>query len=146
MISNGKDTLDVLLAYMQRHALSCVLSKSDDFKGCNFSYHMYAVVKGRFAFQVYCHDTGNSVKAYILTDDKPYQIISATYWKQSGYSHNKDTFETGAWDGALKEVIEDFKREVSRHKEHTAKMQKHYEQVEAESKQSHKAKAESYFK
>lgn len=106
MYSNYKEkTLDVLLQYAQRNQLLTTESKDVSLKGCHFAYDKYSVVVGVFAFQVHCHDTGNSVRGYILTDDKPYEIISATFWKQSGYEHNKDKWEKGAWDEALNNSI-----------------------------------------
>jgi len=146
MNSNGQDSLDVILAYMQRNGLSCCKSAESSLKGCHFPYHTYAVVKGRFAFQVHCHDTGNSVRAYILTDEKPFEIISATYWKQSGYGHNPDKFESGAWDKALNEAITEMQRDVKSHKASVEAMQrKEVEKVSNQYKQE-KLKAESYFK
>lgn len=146
MNSNGQDSLDVILAYMQRNGLSCCKSAESSLKGCHFPYHTYAVVKGRFAFQVHCHDTGNSVRGYILTDDKPFEIISATYWKQSGYSHNSDKFENGAWDKALKEVISEMERDVKSHKDSVKEMKQRQAQSVLTQYEQEKLKAESYFK
>ncbi len=116
MYSNYKEkTLDVLLQYAQRNQLLTTESKNELLKGCHFAYDKYAVVVGVFAFQVHCHDTGNSVRAYILTDDKPYEIISATFWKQSGYEHNKDKWEKGAWDMALTAAIGMIREAVEEH-------------------------------
>lgn len=106
MFSNRKEmSLDVALEYAQRNQILTVKSNDKSLKGCHFPYHPQAVVVGRFAFQVHCHDTGNCVRAYILTDEKPYEIINATFWKCGGYEHNKDKWEKGTWDDALSGAI-----------------------------------------
>lgn len=117
-MSNRKEmSLDISLEYAQRNQIFTVKSNDESLKGCHFAYHTYAVVVGRFAFQVHCHDTGNSVRGYILTDDKPYEIINATFWKCSGYEHNKDKWEEGAWDVKLEEAISQLKLAVNNHKD-----------------------------
>lgn len=116
MISNYKEkTLDILLQYAQRNQLLTTESKDESLKGCHFAYDKYAIVAGVFAFQVHCHDTGNAVRVYILTDEQPYEIINATFWKQSGYEHNKDKWERGAWDYALSEAIAGVRHAVEEH-------------------------------
>lgn len=146
MFSNGIDSLDVLLAYMQRNEMSTYPSSSEELKGCHFPYHKYAVVKGRFAFQVHQHDTGNCVRAYILTDYKPYEIVSATFWKRSGYEHNSYKWETGAWGESLNKIIQEMKNEVTSHKK-AVEARNNKDKAEAEESQSiHKQLAESYFK
>lgn len=118
MFSNRKEmSLDVALEYAQRNQILTVKSNDGSLKGCHFPYHTYAVVVGRFAFQVHCHDTGNCVRVYILTDEKPYEIINATFWKCSGYEHNKDKWEKGAWDNALSDAISTLTLAVNNHKD-----------------------------
>ena len=118
MFSNRKEmSLDVALEHAQRNQILTVKSNDESLKGCHFAYHTYAVVVGRFAFQAHCHDTGNSVRVYILADEKPYEIINATFWKCAGYEHNKDKWEKGAWDSALSEAISALTLAVNNHKD-----------------------------
>lgn len=147
MYSNYKEkTLDVLLQYAQRNQLLTTESKDASLKGCHFAYDKYAVVVGVFAFQVHCHDTGNSVRGYILTDDKPYEIISATFWKQSGYEHNKDTWEKGAWDEALNNSITILRQAVE--EDMFVKDQREQQRLQRNSveSESFKSKVEAMFK
>jgi len=147
MYSNYKEkTLDILLQYARRNQLLTTESKDESLKGCHFAYDKYAVVIGVFAFQVHCHDTGNGVRVYILTDDAPYEIINATFWKQSGYEHNKDKWETGAWDEALKNSITILRQAVEedmfvKDQREQQRLQRH--SVESESV---KSKVEAMFK
>lgn len=146
MISNNKEmSFDLVLEYAQNNGISTVESRS--VKGCNFAYHRYAVVIGRFAFQVYCHDTGNSVRGYILTDgeDSPYEIISSTFWKRSGYEHNKDKWEKGAWDSKLAEAVRDLKTSVATHKCQKEIVISNQRSILEQSRAYNKAKVESLF-
>lgn len=145
-MSNRKEmSLDVALEYAQRNQIFTVKSNDESLKGCHFAYHTYAVVIGRFAFQVHSHDTGNSVRGYILTDDKPYEIISATFWKCSGYEHNKDKWEKGAWSAKLEEAISQLKLAVNNHQDdaHNRELlQQNAKQVQL---MSEKSKVEALF-
>lgn len=146
MFSNHKEmSLDVVLKYAQRHQIFTVKSNDESLKGCHFPYHTYAVVVGRFAFQVHCHDTGNSVRAYILTDDKPYEIISATFWKRSGYEHNKDKWETGAWDTKLSEAISGLKATVKYDMEKSEQLMLEQKKTREMNEMSEKSKVEALF-
>lgn len=140
MFSNRKEmSLDVALEYAQRNQILTVKSNDESLKGCHFPYHTYSVVVGRFAFQVHCHDTGNCVRVYILTDEKPYEIINATFWKCSGYEHNKDKWEEGAWDNALSDAISTLTLAVNNHKDdvHNRELlQQNVNQVKAMSEKS----------
>ncbi len=147
MYSNYKEkSLDILLQYAQRHQLLTTESKNEWLKGCHFAYDKYAVVVGVFAFQVHCHDTGNHVRAYILTDDKPYEIISATFWKRSGYEHNKNKWERGAWDHALSEAILLIKQTVENHEKAVAAKQEQFLKESDQAASELKQKVESMFK
>lgn len=145
-MSNRKEmSLDVALEYAQRNQIFTVKSNDESLKGCHFAYHTYAVVIGRFAFQVHSHDTGNSVRGYILTDDKPYEIISTTFWKCSGYEHNKDKWEKGAWSAKLEEAISQLKLAVNNHQDdaHNRELlQQNAKQVQL---MSEKSKVEALF-
>lgn len=146
MISNSKEmSLDVTLEYAQRHQILAVKSGDQRLKGCHFPYHGYAIVVDRFAFQVHCHDTGNSVRGYILTDDKPYEIINATFWKQSGYGHNKDTWLHGAWDDFLLKSIDKIKGFVEKHQESIKKEDFNRQEAQRAKELLEKSKVEAMF-
>lgn len=145
-MSNRKEmSLDIALEYAQRNQIFTVKSNDESLKGCHFAYHSYAVVIGRFAFQVHSHDTGNSVRGYILTDDKPYEIISATFWKCSGYEHNKDKWEKGAWDAKLGEVISQLKLAANNHKDDLHNRELLQQNAKNVQSVSEKAKVEALF-
>ena len=146
MISNRKEvSIDVALEYTQRHKIMAVKSNDQSLKGCHFPYHTYAIVVDRFAFQVHCHDTGNSVRGYILTDDKPYEIINATFWKQSGYEHNKDTWLRGAWDESLLKTIDEIKGLVEKHQEVLKQDDLNRQETQRAKELSEKSKVEAMF-
>jgi hypothetical protein len=146
MMSNRKEmSLDVALEYAQRNQIFTVKSNDEFLKGCHFAYHTYAVVVGRFAFQVHSHDTGNSVRGYILTEDKPYEIISATFWKCSGYEHNKDKWEKGAWDAKLEEAISGLKATVKYDKEKSEQLELERKAARELKELSEKSKVEALF-
>lgn len=145
-MSNRKEmSLDIALQYAQRNQIFTVKSNDESLKGCHFAYHTYAVVIGRFAFQVHCHDTGNSVRAYILTDDKPYEIISATFWKCSGYEHNKDKWESGKWDKALSDATAVLKTKIEQYQNYERNQDFLREIVQQSTAQSEKSKVEALF-
>lgn len=146
MFSSRKEmTLDIALEYAQRNQIFTVKSNDEILKGCHFPYHTYAVVIGRFAFQVHCHDTGNSVRGYILTDDKSYEIISATFWKRSGYEHNKDKWEEGAWNAKLEEAISGLKATVKYDKEKSEQLELERKTERELNNLSEKSKVEALF-
>lgn len=145
-MSNRKEmSLDIALEYAQRNQIFTVKANDESLKGGHFAYHTYAVVIGRFAFQVHSHDTGNSVRGYILTDDKPYEIISATFWKCSGYEHNKDKWEKGAWDAELEEAISGLKATVKYDKEKSEQLELERKSARELKELSEKSKVEALF-
>lgn len=146
MFSNRKEmSLDVVLEYAQRNQILTVKSNGESLKGCHFPYHTYAIVVGRFAFQVHCHDTGNSVRVYILTDEKPYEIINATFWKRSGYEHSKDKWELGKWDQALSDATSVLKMKVEQHKNYTENQALLQQEHQKSKVMSEKSKVEALF-
>lgn len=117
MAVSTKESLDVLLAYAQQHEISTVRAKSEvSLDACHFPYHRNAVMIGPFAMQVHCHDTGNSVRVYVIGAGKPYRIMDATFWKRPGYEHNADSIEHGAWDAAFADAQKALAKMVADHK------------------------------
>lgn len=43
------------------------------------------------------------------------EIVSATYWKVSGYEFNKDKWEKGAWDDVLSRELDNLKMACTQH-------------------------------
>lgn len=139
-------TLDIVLQYAQRNSISTLKYNDERFQGCHFPYHSNAVMLGeRFAFQVHSHDTGNSVRGYILTDNKPYEIVSATYWKVSGYEFNKDKWEKGAWDDALSRELDNLKMICTHHYDEQQLIEKQHQAEKAQDNMSRKAQVEALF-
>lgn len=139
-------TLDIVLQYAQRNSISTLKYNDERFQGCHFPYDSKAVILGeRFAFQVHSHDTGNSVRGYILTDNKPYEIVSATYWKVSGYEFNKDKWEKGAWDNVLSRELDNLKVACTQHYDEQQAIEQQTKAQKSQENQTRKSEVEALF-
>lgn len=88
--------LGEILSYCQDNKI--FTDNADNYPGCHFPYHSLCVSLGNFAAQCNSHDTGYSVRAYIIGAGEPYIFLNGTYWKRPGYDHNSFLREHGAWD------------------------------------------------
>lgn len=113
--SSKENSFDLVLKYIQDNDIDGYTFPSS-IPQCHFPYHRLCVMIDKFGFQVHCHDTGNSVRGYIVLPSSKYEIINATYWKSSGFSHNPDKWEHGKWDEALTSAIKQLESVVEKHK------------------------------
>lgn len=146
MATSTDNSLDRLIDYALTNHISTVgVRGNQQLEGCHFPYSARAVVIAPFAMQVHCHDTGNSVRVYILGAGKPYQIMSATYWKRSGYDHNKDDIEYGAWDAAFSNAQRKLAELVEAHRKSAEESKARIASSNAERAAVRKAEVEALF-
>lgn len=123
-----------------------ILTKpSSEFKGCSFSYDDVCVSVGAFAAQCHSHDTGNSVRVYIVGAGDPYLMLNGTYWKRSGYDHNPFMHERGSWDVAFAKFVETLRKEVEASISRFDRLRAEAEKSMAAKEQARKAEVESLF-
>lgn len=73
---------------------------------------------GNFRFEVNNHDTGCSVRGWIIKDGAELRnIINTTFWYSQRYCFNDSLWEKGAWDDALNKVLAKMKEDVNQEEE-----------------------------
>jgi hypothetical protein len=68
---------------------------------------------GRFVFETHAHDTGCHVDVWAFDESgSALKIVNATFWYSTAYTHNKDTFVTGAALDAFYETLSELLEKV----------------------------------
>lgn len=135
--------LGQLLDYCQCNKV--MTHNANDFEGCNFAYHSLCVSHGHFAAQCNSHDTGNTVRVYIVGVGAPYLIINGTYWTRPGYSHNPFYHERGAWDKDFSMFVSLIMSEVKSHHEKAKEKLADAKAKEKNEKEIRKSEVEMFF-
>jgi len=135
--------LGEILSYCQDYKI--FTDKSDNYQGCHFPYHPLCVSLGNFAAQCHSHDTGYSVRAYIIGSEEPYPFLNGTYWKRPGYDHNSFVHEHGVWDKYFNEFCLKLTEAVRMHLISIEENRNKLLLSEKEKKDKRKAEAEALF-
>lgn len=132
---SSKNSIDTLLIEALNHNVrTCEPLKH----GIKHAYSGKLVEVGdRFVFDVHHHDTGNSVRGWILMPDgKHYMFLNGTFWFSERYCFNEFKQKHGVWDESLAVDLLELRQLVESaiwHKEHDER-QEHRAQQEAKDK------------
>lgn len=100
-----------------------------------------------FDFDVRSHDTGTSVTIKIVdpeTNDS-LTVVSATYWHYDRYTFNSSTFESGAWDYSLENLIDKMALQIKEKEDEAKKLEQKYIQEKERAEKEKKAKFDALF-
>lgn len=143
---SDKDTLDKVIYYCQLYGINVRDGSGFRYRNCVPRYNKNLVVQGRFVFDAHKHDTGCSVRCWIVNDkEEAYQIINATYWYYHRYTYNESEWKSGAWNKSLEEAINSLREAVDVHDKVRQKAISEYNEEKKKKDQERKVKFEALF-
>lgn len=105
-------TIDQVVLYCVKNKI-CTVPRSDVSVGHIYGCHPVRI--GPFVLDCHSHDTGNSVRIFVLADGKSLLVFNVPYWFSSSYTFNRSLVINGAWDKALDAALIELRMRVSGH-------------------------------